>query len=43
MKEAPGAHKLRKKGDFSDVFSAFHGQRSVPAAWATRSPWSISF
>ena len=24
-----------------DVFSAFYGQRSVTAAWATRSPWSI--
>ena len=23
------------------VFSSFHGQRSVTAAWATRSPWSI--
>ena len=34
---------LRKKGDFSDVFSAFYGQRSVTAAWATRSPWSIKF
>ena len=22
-------------------FSSFHGQRSVTAAWATRSPWSI--
>ena len=32
---------LRKKGDFSDVFSAFYGQRSVTAAWATRSPCSI--
>ena len=32
---------LRKKGDFSDVFSAFCGQCSVTAAWATRSPWSI--
>ena len=32
---------LRKKGDFSDVFSAFYGQRLVTAAWATRSPWSI--
>ena len=32
---------LRKKGDFSDVFSAFYGQCSVTAAWATRSPWSI--
>ena len=29
---------LRKKGDFSDVFSAFYGQRSVTDAWATRSP-----
>ena len=27
---------LRKKGDFSDVISAFYGQRSVMAAWATR-------
>ena len=34
---------LRKKGDFSDVFSAFYGQRSLTAAWATRSPWSIYF
>ena len=33
---------LRKKGDFSYVFSAFYGQRSVTAAWATRSPWSIT-
>ena len=32
---------LRKKGDFSDVFSAFYDQRLVTAAWATRSPWSI--
>ena len=32
---------FRKKGDFSNVFSAFYGQRSVTAAWATRSPWSI--
>ena len=32
---------LRKKGDFSSVFSAFYGQRSVTAAWVTRSPWSI--
>ena len=32
---------LRKKGDFSDVFSDFYGQRSVTAAWGTRSPWSI--
>ena len=31
----------KKKTDFSDVFSAFYGQRSVTAAWATRSPWSI--
>ena len=23
------------------IFSAFYGQRSVTAAWATRSPWSI--
>ena len=33
---------LRKKGDFSDVFFAFYGQRSVTAARATRSPWSIA-
>ena len=32
-----------KKTDFSDVLSAFYGQRSVRAAWATRSPWSIYF
>ena len=32
---------LRKKGDFLDVFSAVYGQRSVTAAWANRSPWSI--
>ena len=32
---------LRKKSEFSAVFSSFHGQRSVTAAWATRSPWSI--
>ena len=32
---------LRKKGDFSDVFSAFYSQPSVTAAWTTRSPWSI--
>ena len=32
---------LRKKGDFSDVFSAFYGHGSVTAAWVTRSPWSI--
>ena len=25
-----------------DVFSSFSGQCSVKAAWATRSPWSIS-
>ena len=33
---------LRKNGYFSEVFSAFYGQRSVTAAWATRSPWSIT-
>ena len=27
---------------FFDRFSAFYGQRSVTASWATRSPWSIS-
>ena len=32
---------LRKKCDFPDVLSASYGQRSVTAAWATRSPWSI--
>ena len=32
---------LSKKGDFFCRFSAFYGQRSVTAAWATRSPWSI--
>ena len=32
---------FKKKGDFLDVFSAFYGQRSVTASWATRSPWSI--
>ena len=26
---------------FLVIFSTFHGQRSVTAAWATRSPWSI--
>ena len=30
-------------GFFSDVFSAFYGQRLITAAWATRSPWSILF
>ena len=34
---------LRKKGDFSDIFSTFYGQRSVTAAWATLSPWSIVY
>ena len=29
------------KSWFSDVFSSFYGQRSVTAAWATRSPGSI--
>ena len=32
---------LRKKTDFFGRFSAFYGQRSVTAAWATGSPWSI--
>ena len=40
-------HVARKppgpKSWFSPVFSSFHGQRSVTAAWATRSPWSILF
>ena len=30
-----------EKNYFSAVFSAFHGQRSVKAARATRSPWSV--
>ena len=30
-----------EKNTDSAVFSAFYGQRSVTAAWATRSPWSI--
>ena len=30
----------RKKGYFRAIFR--DGQRSVTAAWATRSPWSIS-
>ena len=34
---------LRKKCVFFGRFYAFYGQRSVTAAWATRSPWSISF
>ena len=33
---------LRKKCVFFGRFYAFYGQRSVTAAWATRSPWSIS-
>ena len=32
---------LQKNSEFSAVFSVFYGQRSVTAAWATRSPWSI--
>ena len=32
---------LKKKRWFFGRFSAFYGQRSVTAAWATRSPWSI--
>ena len=32
-----------KKAVFFGRFSAFYGQRSVTAAWATRSPWSILF
>ena len=30
-----------KKQNFRPFFNAFYGQRSVTAAWATRSPWSI--
>ena len=33
---------LRKENCFLAVFS-FHSQRSVTAAWATPSPWSIVF
>ena len=32
---------FKKKNWFFVRFSAFYGQRSVTAAWATRSPWSI--
>ena len=32
---------FKKKRWFFGRFSAFYGQRSVTAAWATRSPWSI--
>ena len=32
---------LRKKEDFLAFFPTFYGQRSVIAALATRSPWSI--
>ena len=32
---------LEEKNLFSGVFSSFYGQRSVTAAWATCSPWSI--
>ena len=32
---------LRKKSRFFSDFSTFYGQRSVTAAWATRSPLSI--
>ena len=32
---------LKKKRGFFVRFSAFYGQRSVKAFWATRSPWSI--
>ena len=34
--------RLGQKADFWR-FSAFDGQRSVTAAWATPSPWSIMF
>ena len=33
---------FKKKRWFFGCFSAFYGQRSVTAAWATRSPWSNS-
>ena len=32
---------MEKKGDFGAIFFYFHGQRSVTAAWATPSHWSI--
>ena len=32
---------FKKKRWFFGRFSDFYGQRSVTAAWATRSPWSI--
>ena len=31
----------QKKNRFSGIFYTFYGQRSVTAAWATRSPLSI--
>ena len=34
---------LRKKTDFLAFFPTIYGQRSVMAAWPTRSPWSILF
>ena len=37
------ASRLGQKGHFFGRFSAFYGQRSVTAAWATRSPWSILY
>ena len=40
-KKLPQFFFLKKKRGFFGRFSAFYGQRSVTAAWATRSPWSI--
>ena len=34
---------FKKKKMFFGRFSAFYGQRSVTAAWATPSPWSITY
>ena len=35
-------HRARPNLPDRARFSAFYGQRSVTAAWATRSPWSIT-
>ena len=32
---------LKKRADFLAIFFIFYGKRSVTAAWATPSPWSI--
>ena len=38
---SPDMACMQKKADFQVFFSSFYGQRSVTAAWATPSPWSI--